>query len=129
MPAIKFDITSQQHTDLLNKDIRLKDFLTEVLHSDANKHEDINSSLLEFHKADGGAPETPGFWIVDCWYDNAAQVGRVRLEYEVSFTFGCADIHRTDRFTETCKFEINSENTKLILLITDHITRDTIDEF
>jgi hypothetical protein len=133
MPALTFDIYQDGYTSFLNGEIELKDFLEETLHDRGDgcsgAYDDILPSLLEFHKDDGGSPEVPEFEIADCSYDKETNAGKVRLAYKVSFSFGCADIHRTDNFTETCKFGIDTERKKLTLFITDHIQRDTVDEF
>jgi hypothetical protein len=133
MPALTFDIYNGGYTNLLNKEIELQDLLKEVFYDRSydyyRPYESIISSLLDFHKDDGGSPENSGFEIVDCSYDVTTNIGKVRMAYKVSFSFGCADIHRTDEFTETSKFWIDMDHKKLTLFITDHIRRDTVDEF
>ena len=130
MPALTFDINKNGLTDVLPEETPLKDFMERVLSDDAESAlKEITPWLLEFHKHDGGSPEISGLRITDCSNDLAAHSGKVTFSYKVSFTFGCAGIFRTDDYTETCKFRIDTENKKLILFITDHITRDTVDEF
>jgi len=133
MPALKFDIINDYFTNLSVDDGGLQEFLKATLCdlSLKNKvsYDEIIPSFLNFHKADGGSPEIPKFEIIDCSYDAVTQTGIVRFAYEVFFTFGCADIYRSDKCTETCKFQIDPNTEKLTLFITDQITRDTVDEF
>ncbi|HAL82789.1 MAG TPA: hypothetical protein DCO83_11575 [Mucilaginibacter sp.] len=133
MPELTFDISKGDFTNPPADEIDLQEFLKATLHdlSFKNKkpYDDIIPSLLDFHKADGGSPEIPKFEIIDCSYDSITYTGTVQFAYEVFFTFGCADIYRSDKCTETCKFQIDTENQKLTLFITDQITRDTVDEF
>jgi hypothetical protein len=133
MPALIFDIFKADFTNRLTVEGGLQEFLTATLYDlgvkNKESYDDIIPSLLNFHKADGGSPEIPKFEIIDCSYDSVTHTGKVVFGYEVFFTFGCADIHRSDKYTETCKFQIDTDNQKLTLFITDHIGRDTVDEF
>ncbi|MFI5138498.1 MAG: hypothetical protein ACHQIM_11795 [Sphingobacteriales bacterium] len=133
MPALKFDIFKSDFANLLPVGGGLQEFLKSTLYDlnlkNKESYDDIIPSLLNFHKADGGSPEIPKFEIIDCSYDSVSRTGMVRFAYEVFFTFGCADIYRSDKCTETCRFQIDSNNEKLTLYITDQITRDTVDEF
>jgi len=130
MPTLTFDIQKDSIINLIDTKIGLKGFLDSVLFdqngADINE---IGQWLLAFHKDNGGAPVISELDIADGDYDAAQNTGKVKFTYQVSVSFGCADIFRTDDHTETCKFQIDTESNKLILFITDHITRDTVDEF
>jgi hypothetical protein len=133
MPVLTFPVDEERVAALLAEQLTPVKFLEKILlvgyQNDTGFDLGIKSSLLAFHRGDGGSPEVSKFRVLDCSFDLATQSGKVRLTYEVSFTYGCADIHRTDNFTETCKFQIDTKTQKLLLHITDQITRDTIDEF
>jgi hypothetical protein len=129
MPLITFGIHNQPDTGIFNEKAALKRFLDETFRADKVLFDDVRSALLEFHKDDGGSPEVPDFEIVDCWYDDATRTGKVRFEYQVFFTFGCADIYPILKSAETSKFNIDLTGAKLLLFVTDHISRDTVNEF
>jgi len=130
MPALTFDIRKDGLTALQDKKITVKEFIDGVLSEDNGMAiMEITPWLTEFHKQDGGSPVTSAIKIAEAEYDFATQTGKLKLAYKVSVTFGCADIFRTDDFTETCKIIIDPEKNKLTLFITDQLTRDTVDEF
>lgn len=130
---MKFDTDNESIAALHNEQITPNTFLANILldnyNDDRGFNTGIKSSLLAFHQGDGGSPVITKFDVESCSFDPKTSAGKVRLAYEISFTFGCADIHRTDKFAETCKFEIDINEEKLLLYITDHITRDTVEEF
>ena len=126
MPKLVFDIANNEYSNQLNAEIELKDFLGSILHRHNNE---ITDGLIEYHKAAGGSPIIPAFEIAECSCDRLTHTGKIKFKYEVFFTFGCADLYPSEVATETSKFEIDTINNKLILFLTDHITRDTLDEF
>ena len=126
MPKLVFDIANDEYSNLLNAEIELKDFLGSILPLHNNE---ITDGLIEYHKDAGGSPLIPAFEIAECSYDRLTHAGKIKLKYEVFFTFGCADLHPSEFATETSKFEIDTVNNRLTLFLTDHITRDTLDEF
>lgn len=126
MPKLVFEISDDEYSNLLKVEIELKGFLERILN---DRTSEIIDGLLEYHKEAGGSPTIPGFQITECSYDKDNHTGKVKFKYQVFFTFGCADLHPSEVATETSKFEINPVNNKLILFLTDHITRDTLDEF
>jgi hypothetical protein len=129
MPLVTILLHNQQNTSKLTGKAELKLFLNEVLHSDKALFDDVRAALVEFHQEDGGSPEVPDFEITDCWYDATSKTGKVRFEYTVFFTFGCADIYPIQKSAETSGFSIDSGSSKLLLFITDQISRDPVDEF
>ena len=126
MPKLIFDFASDRYSSLLNTEIELRNFLEQILH---NHKSEITDGLLEYHKDAGGSPIIPRFEITEYSFDSATNTGKIKFKYEVFFTFGCADLNPSEVATETSKFEIDAENKKVILFLTDHITRDTLDEF
>lgn len=126
MPKIVFEISTADYSNLTKEKTELKDFLEVVLN---DRKSEVIDGLLEYHKEAGGSPAVPEFDIMECSYDKDKRAGKVKFRYQVLFTFGCADLHPSEFATETSKFEIDAESNKLILFLTDHITRDTSDEF
>ncbi|BAU53981.1 hypothetical protein [Mucilaginibacter gotjawali] len=130
MPALTFDIREDHLSGLQHQQITIKHFIDGVLSEDnGNAFTAIAPWLVEFHKRDGGSPVASEIKVAEAEYDSITHSGKVKLAYKVSFTYGCADIFRTDDYTETCKFIIDPEKNKLTLYITDQLTRDTVDEF
>jgi len=130
MPALTFDIDKDSLSDFQNEKITINDFIEGIL-SDDNRSAftEIAPWLVEFHKQDGGSPVASEIKIANAEFDHATHAGKVKLAYKVSFTYGCADIFRTDDYAETCKFNIDPEKNTLTLFITDQLHRNTIDEF
>jgi len=127
---LTFDIKEERLTGLQDKQNTIKDFIESVLSEDnENAFTAIAPWLVEFHRQDGGSPVTSEIKIANAEFDHATHAGKVKLAYKVSFTYGCADIFRTDDYAETCKFNIDPEKNTLTLFITDQLHRDTIDEF
>jgi len=129
MPIITFGIHNQPDTNIFHEKAALKSFLDAVFRNDEVLFDDIRSALLAFHQEDGGSPTVPDFEIIDCWYDGATKTGKVRFEYQVFFTYGCADLCPVQKSAETSKFSIDLTGSKLLLYVTDHISRDTLNEF
>lgn len=130
MPALTFDIREGRITSLQHQQITIKDLIEVVLsENNGSAFTAIAPWLVEFHKQDGGSPVASEIKISEAEYDIHAHTGKVKLAYKVSFTYGCADIFRTNDYTETCKFNIDIANNKLTLFITDQLIRDTVDEF
>jgi hypothetical protein len=130
MPALTFDIREDRLIGLQHQQIIIKDLIEVVLSKDnGSAFLEITPWLVEFHKQDGGSPVASEIKIADAELDSASHKGKVKLTYKVSFTYGCADIFRTDDYAETCKFNIDPEKNTLTLFITDQLHRDTIDEF
>ncbi|MDR3694868.1 hypothetical protein [Mucilaginibacter sp.] len=130
MPALTFDIKEEHLAGLQNKQITIKDLIESVLSEDEGSAlTEIAPWLVEFHKQDGGSPVASAIKITDAEFDFKTHSGKVRLAYKVSFTYGCADIFRTDDYAETSNFNIDTKDKKLTLFITDQLTRDTVDEF
>ncbi|WP_428330991.1 hypothetical protein [Mucilaginibacter sp.] len=129
MPALIFNINPDLYLIFLNKKMELKPFLEDVLHNEKSPQDAVKSSLLAYHSGDGGSPEIHEFEIAECFYNSESNTGKVKLKYKVFFFFGCSGIKRSDDGTETCTFKIDAAEHKLTLLITDHIMRDTVDEF
>ncbi len=132
MPVFKFDIDQDDYSEILTDKTKFRCFLEHVLcnkeSDNAGLYNDMKVALLAYQKADGGSPVLNDYQIADYWFDDNTLTGKLKFKYKVSFTYGCADIHRTDEFTETCKFEITPDE-KLLLFITDYIERDMVDEF
>ncbi|WP_295674091.1 hypothetical protein [uncultured Mucilaginibacter sp.] len=130
MPALTFDTREDRLTGLQHQQITVKEFIEGVLSRDnGSAFTAIAPWLVEFHKRDGGSPVASEIKVAEAEYDSITRSGKVKLAYKVAFTYGCADIFRTDDYTETCKFHIDPKKNKLTLYITDQLTRDTIDEF
>jgi len=129
MPLITLGIQNLPDVQSLIDNSSLKDFLEETLRSDKSSFDEVCAALLQFHQDEGGSPQVPDFEIAYCEYDGTTHTGKIRFEYDVFFTFGCADIYPTQKSTETSKFSIDESNSKLLLYVTDHISRDTLDEF
>jgi hypothetical protein len=130
MPALKFDMSEEGFARVQQKQITIKQFIENVLTKDKGSAlTAIAPWLVAFHQQGGGAPVVSEIKIADAEYNFTALSGKVKLAYKVTFTYGCADIFRTDDFAETSNFTIDPQTNKLTLLITDQLTRDTIDEF
>lgn len=132
MPELKYKIEIAPDLHLLSDETKLKQFLEATLcDKDAERsglYNDLKQALTVYHKTDG-APVLNKYEIAGCAFDGVACTGKIKFRYEVAFTFGCADIHRTDEYTETCKFIVDTDNKQLVLFLTDFIQRDTVDEF
>jgi len=133
MPVINFQISEDKLKVLSGIKAISVDFFNNLFFAEPENNkeaiEQIRTGLLAFHQQDGGSPEIHSFKITDSSFNPQTNSGKIKFGYEVFFTFGCADIHRSDICTETCTFKIEQEKHLLIIHLTDQITRDTVDEF
>ena len=133
MPVIKLQIEEDKLKVLSGIKAISVDFFNNLFFAEPENNkeaiEQIRTGLLAFHQQDGGSPEIRTFKIIDSSFEHAANSGKIKFEYEVFFTFGCADIYRSDICTETCTIKIEPEKNLLVIYLTDQITRDTVEEF
>ncbi|MEO3403752.1 hypothetical protein AAFN85_07600 [Mucilaginibacter sp. CAU 1740] len=107
-------------------------FITEILKTPDSKGKPNLAKLtfnLRFnHAAEGGSPEIADLEITNAVYDVETQKGQISLRYRVERHYTCSDVKSQQRHTEVCPFEINLDESALLLQIPEDESRDTVFE-
>jgi hypothetical protein len=107
-------------------------FITEVLKTPDSKGKPNLTNLtfnLRFnHAAEGGSPEIADLEITNAVYDVETQKGQITLRYRVERHYTCSDVKSQQKHTEVCPFEINLDESVLLLQIPEDESRDTVFE-
>lgn len=137
MGILQFPISRNSYLSLLDDEITIHEFLSDIFWARVENMEDNSNSmlicneLLHNHQGDGGAPEVNDFEFEpeDCSFDSKTKTGSVVLRYSVYHYYGCSDMDSSNETYETATFEINVKERFIELNIPEAVQRDTFEEF
>jgi hypothetical protein len=132
MTKVHLHFSEYLYQHLLNRQVAVDDFITQVLDALDNKGKPNLNTLtfnLRFnHAADGGSPEIADLKVSNAIYDEAKQTGRFKIHYRVERHYTCSDVKSQQKNTEVITFEIDTTAHILTLQIPEDESRDTIFE-
>ncbi|NCD69152.1 hypothetical protein [Mucilaginibacter agri] len=127
MAVFKFGFDEKEYQRLQSGEINDKDFLNNVINTEANR-KSIIEQLLSYHEVEGGI-EVKGFDITEATYNPSTQNGKVTLTYTRNYFYTCSDIKKNYADKETWAFKIDADNRLLIIDAPDLEVLSPGDEF
>ena len=133
MTEVKFNISTQEYNNLLDKNIEIEQILTGITQKSDEQGKKVNRNvcfeLESLHRANGGAPSVDEFEITDAIFDPDNKKGKVWLNYTVNLYYGCSDQNSNNNLGEVVDFEVNLEEKTIIFRFHEVVFRDTYEEF